>query len=410
MEIQHPCHHTLQTGPRQNKHDAQQYRSTPSHARDCTSPQVSIRHAEMSPIPSTMGPFLKRLPSTVKVRDDRSAPITPIPEKRLLELAAEATQTGKADIAAAFTQAYGVMMPKQNFHQPLTAGTMRRLGILLGIVVVAIVAVVLLSTVFAWTSMPSVALPVVVGVLVLGSGWALGAHDNEMIDAYKAALASRDLCRACGYDMQRLTPDADGCTRCPECGAAWRLTMQARSLEQAEFVRQHHPAPPVEPGGSVIPLTTPSGGVTVDALGIAQPCVSLAHLNDPAITEASRLATWKSRCKYGVFLLFAVAIDVFLLWKVMPVALQPALSWTWFFAVCMVATAMLGAYSLVQLFARLRVDSGAHASIIAKVAIDHGRCPACASPLAELDRTTLRRACSRCSAVWNVLREPGNVS
>jgi hypothetical protein len=357
-----------------------------------------------------MGPFPTRLPSTVKVRDDRSAPITPIPEKRLLELAAEATQTGKADIAAAFTQAYGVMMPKQNFHQPLTAGTMRRLGILLGIVVVAMVAVVLLSTVFAWTSMPSVALPVVLGVLVFGSGWALGAHDNEMIDAYKAALASRDLCRACGYDMQRLTPDADGCARCPECGAAWRLTMQARSLEQVEFVRQHHPAPPVEPGGMLAPAIVSSGGVTVDALGIAQPCVSLAHLNDPAITEAARLATWKSRCKYAAFLMFVAAIDVVILWKYLPPAMQPSLTWTWLWSACMVVAAIAGAYTLVHMFAMLRVDSGGHASIIAKVAIDHGRCPACASPLAELDRTTLRRACSRCSAVWNVLREPGNVS
>ncbi|MFN5945625.1 MAG: hypothetical protein ACK5ZG_10940 [Phycisphaerae bacterium] len=357
-----------------------------------------------------MGPLFTRFQAAAKVRDDRSAPITPIPEKRLLELAAEATQTGKADIAAAFTQAYGVTMPKQNFHQPLTAGTMRRLGVLLAVVVVAILAAVLLSTVFGWTSTPSVVLPVVLGVMTFGSGWALGAHDNEMIDAYKAALASRDLCRACGYDMQRLPPEADGCARCPECGAAWRLTMQAPALEQAEFVRQHHPAPPSEPGGSFARPITLAGGVAVDALGVAQPCVSLAHLNDPAITEAARLATWKSRCKYAAFLLFGVAIDVFLFWKFMPSALQPSLSFTWLFAVAMVATALMGAYTLVHMFSMLRVDSGGHASIIAKVAIDHGRCPACASPLAELDRTTLRRPCSRCSAVWNVLREPGAVS
>ncbi len=357
-----------------------------------------------------MGPFFTRLPSTVNVRDDRNAPITPIPENRLLELAAEATQTSKADIAAAFTQAYGVMMPKQSWNQPLTARTMRRLGVLLAIVVVAIAAVVLLSTVFAWTSTPSVMLPVVLGVLVFGSGWALGAHDNETIDAYKAALASRDLCRACGYDMQRLTPEADGCARCPECGAAWRLTMQARSLEQAEFVRQHHPAPPVEPGGILAPAMVSSGGVAVDALGIAQPCVSLAHLNDPAIAEAARLATWKSRCKYGALILFGITIDVFLLWKFLPTALQPALSWGWAWSLLFVAAAVAGAFSIVQMFAMLRVDSGAHAPIIAKSIIDHGRCPACASTLAELDRVTLRRSCTRCSAVWNVLREPSDVS
>jgi hypothetical protein len=31
------------------------------------------------------------------------------------------------------------------------------------------------------------------------------------------------ICAACGYDLHGLTPEPDGCTVCPECGAAWRL-------------------------------------------------------------------------------------------------------------------------------------------------------------------------------------------
>lgn len=30
-------------------------------------------------------------------------------------------------------------------------------------------------------------------------------------------------CRACNYNLENLTPDPDGCTTCPECGAAWKL-------------------------------------------------------------------------------------------------------------------------------------------------------------------------------------------
>ncbi|MFI4881053.1 MAG: hypothetical protein ACIAQU_00550 [Phycisphaerales bacterium JB064] len=30
-------------------------------------------------------------------------------------------------------------------------------------------------------------------------------------------------CRACDYTLTSLTPDPDGCTTCPECGAAWKL-------------------------------------------------------------------------------------------------------------------------------------------------------------------------------------------
>jgi hypothetical protein len=31
------------------------------------------------------------------------------------------------------------------------------------------------------------------------------------------------ICSACGYNIKGLEPQDDGCTVCPECGAAWRL-------------------------------------------------------------------------------------------------------------------------------------------------------------------------------------------
>ena len=30
-------------------------------------------------------------------------------------------------------------------------------------------------------------------------------------------------CASCGYDLSHHHPEADGCSVCPECGAAWRL-------------------------------------------------------------------------------------------------------------------------------------------------------------------------------------------
>jgi hypothetical protein len=44
----------------------------------------------------------------------------------------------------------------------------------------------------------------------------------------RAGLISRTavhagLCGACGYPLESLEPETDGCVVCPECGAAWRV-------------------------------------------------------------------------------------------------------------------------------------------------------------------------------------------
>lgn len=45
----------------------------------------------------------------------------------------------------------------------------------------------------------------------------------------KEKEASRDrmlkagLCASCGYVLQGISPEQDGCIVCPECGAAWRF-------------------------------------------------------------------------------------------------------------------------------------------------------------------------------------------
>lgn len=36
-------------------------------------------------------------------------------------------------------------------------------------------------------------------------------------------LSKTQACLACGYSLKNLPIEPDGCTICPECGAAWRL-------------------------------------------------------------------------------------------------------------------------------------------------------------------------------------------
>jgi hypothetical protein len=40
-------------------------------------------------------------------------------------------------------------------------------------------------------------------------------------------LASHGLCPTCAYSLADLSPEADGCTVCPECGGAWRRALFA---------------------------------------------------------------------------------------------------------------------------------------------------------------------------------------
>jgi hypothetical protein len=59
---------------------------------------------------------------------------------------------------------------------------------------------------------------------LLGGGWILMKvlvtwRSRAIIDH----LLSKHRCPACAFDLRGLTADPDGCTICPECGAAWRL-------------------------------------------------------------------------------------------------------------------------------------------------------------------------------------------
>lgn len=38
------------------------------------------------------------------------------------------------------------------------------------------------------------------------------------------AIITEGHCATCGYAIEGLVPEVDGCTVCPECGSAWRLS------------------------------------------------------------------------------------------------------------------------------------------------------------------------------------------
>jgi len=54
------------------------------------------------------------------------------------------------------------------------------------------------------------------GLMVKLYGWRSSKHARQ-------AMLRAGLCPGCGYQLPDVPPDSEGCTVCPECGAAWKL-------------------------------------------------------------------------------------------------------------------------------------------------------------------------------------------
>ncbi len=71
----------------------------------------------------------------------------------------------------------------------------------------------------------TIAVTTIPAVLSLGTGIAVldrvekRYHSRRLLPLIRRCR----LCANCGYEMGRIPAEPDGCTICPECGAAWRL-------------------------------------------------------------------------------------------------------------------------------------------------------------------------------------------
>jgi hypothetical protein len=70
---------------------------------------------------------------------------------------------------------------------------------------------------------------VVIGVVALML-WHQRRVRRAIVPTLRLTLISEGRCASCGYDLGGSLPQEDGCTVCPECDAAWRI-----SAEMVEF-------------------------------------------------------------------------------------------------------------------------------------------------------------------------------
>lgn len=103
----------------------------------------------------------------------------------------------------------------------------RSLGTTRGVVVMVLVVICVSCLMFTFSKSPLVGgmfalLFVFTAVRLLS--WTLGTSSGRV----SVALLRARLCASCGYDLEGINFEADGCQVCPECGAAWRLDSSAR--------------------------------------------------------------------------------------------------------------------------------------------------------------------------------------
>lgn len=77
-----------------------------------------------------------------------------------------------------------------------------------------------------WASLAPAILVAFVVHRVLNRAW-----NKRYTKQYEAKLKDNSMCPSCVHDLSGLTPDVDGCTVCPECGAAWKLPQHENKNE-----------------------------------------------------------------------------------------------------------------------------------------------------------------------------------
>ncbi len=89
---------------------------------------------------------------------------------------------------------------------------------------ILIVLVISALTPASWRWVPGVLfIGMILSCLGLALAWSRIRRAGYFGESPLDLRLKRGRCAACEYDLRLLSKDPDGCTICPECGAAWRL-------------------------------------------------------------------------------------------------------------------------------------------------------------------------------------------
>ncbi len=240
-----------------------------------------------------------------------------------------------------------------------------------------------------------------IGAFVVFQVWVLRwCAERRMAREVAGTIAAHGLCGSCGYTLQDLPPDPDGCVVCPECGSAWDAERMTRAHWRPEKATLFAP----RTFASWALLALPGLGTDARAVLHRRLDTRLACLPTPArdARPAKEWAAlrrdlrrigrgWRIALSVPVFVLLACCVRWLLLEILDPntdVALAIFLAVTIPF-LAYVATAVLCS------------EWGVRRRPIEDAFVRHGACPVCA---AGLERRETRRGalmcCDSCGCAW----------
>jgi ribosomal protein L37AE/L43A len=79
-------------------------------------------------------------------------------------------------------------------------------------------------------------------ILICITGVATANWIRDRAEAIRRSSIRSGRCPSCGYPIDAIEPETDGCVVCPECGSAWRTGDPRYTLEgeQIVVVRAEH--------------------------------------------------------------------------------------------------------------------------------------------------------------------------
>jgi len=151
------------------------------------------------------------MPTLARVRDDRGQLVPLVPASAHPGISLDPRISRRAAAAGAGPLRPSVEELRQGFGMALLV-----LPILLAFSFAPVLLFVFKYISVWWMAGTVLALGVVEWFILLGVARRLQARREALVHV------AAGLCGSCGQALKGLLPESDGCTVCPECGAAWR--------------------------------------------------------------------------------------------------------------------------------------------------------------------------------------------